>query len=75
MTPDWIPFVGAREGLEGYYDAAGGSGHAFKTGPIFGRELAEWIAKNTVRDDFRQFSHDRLSTGNSFNQAFGGNRV
>jgi sarcosine oxidase subunit beta len=75
VTPDWIPFVGPREGLDGYYDAAGGSGHAFKTGPIFGRELAEWIVENSVRDDFRQFSHDRLAAGNSFDQAFGGNRV
>jgi len=75
VTPDWIPFVGPREGLEGYCDAAGGSGHAFKTGPIFGRELAEWIANNNVRDDFRHFSYDRLASGNSFNQAFGGNRV
>ena len=75
VTPDWIPFVGPREGLDGYCDAAGGSGHAFKTGPIFGRELAEWIANNNVRDDFRHFSYDRLASGNSFNQAFGGNRV
>ena len=75
VTPDWIPFVGPREGLEGYCDAAGGSGHAFKTGPIFGRELAEWIINNNVRDDFRHFSYDRLASGNSFNQAFGGNRV
>ena len=75
VTPDWIPFVGPREGLEGYCDAAGGSGHAFKTGPIFGRELAEWIVNNNVRDDFRHFSYDRLASGNSFNQAFGGNRV
>ena len=75
VTPDWIPFVGPRSGLDGYYDAAGGSGHAFKTGPIFGRELADWIVDNEVLDDFRQFSYDRLASGKSFNQAFGGNRV
>ena len=75
VTPDWIPFVGPRSGIEGYYDASGGSGHAFKTGPIFGRELAEWIVQGTVRDDFRQFSYDRISEKNMFVQAFGGNRV
>ena len=75
VTPDWLPFVGPRSGIDGYYDASGGSGHAFKTGPIFGRELSEWIVKGTVRDDFQQFSFDRISDENSFVQAFGGNRV
>jgi glycine/D-amino acid oxidase-like deaminating enzyme len=75
VTPDWIPFVGPRNDIDGYYDASGGSGHAFKTGPIFGRELAEWITADTVRDDFRRFSFDRLSDKETFKQAFGGNRV
>ena len=42
VTPDWIPFMGPRAGLEGYADASGGSGHAFKTGPILARELVDW---------------------------------
>ena len=75
VTPDWIPFVGPRDGIKGYYDASGGSGHAFKTGPIFARELAEWITKNVVKDDFKQFSYDRTKNGEMFVQAFGGNRV
>ena len=75
VTPDWIPFMGPRGGLEGYYDACGGSGHAFKTGPIFARELVDWIVDGTVRDDFRQFSFDRVAAGNMFRQSFGGNRV
>jgi len=74
-TPDWIPFVGPRAGLEGYADASGGSGHAFKTGPIFARELADWIIDGRVRDDFRQFSYDRMSSGTPFQQSFGGNRA
>ena len=28
-----------------------------------------------VREDFSQFSHDRIAAGNLFQQAFGGNRV
>ena len=75
VTPDWIPFMGPRSGIGGYYDACGGSGHAFKTGPIFARELVDWMVDGTVRDDYRQFSHDRMAAGNAFNQAFGGNRV
>lgn len=74
-TPDWIPFVGPRAGLEGYADANGGSGHAFKTGPIFARELVDWIVDGQVRDDFRQFSHDRIGSGTPFAQSFGGNRA
>ena len=75
VTPDWIPFMGPRSGVGGYYDACGGSGHAFKTGPIFARELVDWMVDGTVLDDYRQFSHDRMAAGNAFNQAFGGNRV
>ncbi|NQU58513.1 MAG: FAD-binding oxidoreductase [Rhodospirillales bacterium] len=75
VTPDWLPFVGPRQGLEGYYDLSGGSGHLFKTGPVIARELVDWIVDNTVADDFRQFSHDRIAAGNLFQQGFGGNRV
>ena len=75
VTPDWIPFMGPRSGLEGYADACGGSGHAFKTGPVFARELVDWLIDGDVRDDFRQFSHDRVAAGRLFNQSFGGNRV
>ncbi len=75
VTPDWIPFMGPRSGLEGYYDACGGSGHAFKTGPIFARELVDWIVDDKVRDDYRQFSFDRVAADNMFQQSFGGNRV
>ena len=67
--------MGPRSGVGGYYDTCGGSGHAFKTGPIFARELVDWMVDGTVRDDYRQFSHDRMAAGNAFNQAFGGNRV
>ncbi len=75
VTPDWIPFMGPRAGIEGYYDASGGSGHAFKTGPIFARELVDWIVDGEVRDDYRQLSHDRIAAGNLFQQSFGGNRA
>ena len=74
VTPDWYPFVGPRLGLEGYWDACGGSGHGFKIGPAIGRELAGWIANGTAADDFAQLSHDRIAAGNLFTQTYGGNR-
>ena len=74
VTPDWYPIVGPRSGLSGYADFSGGSGHGFKIAPAIGRELADWLLKDKVADDFRQFSHDRIAAGNLFVQSFGGNR-
>ena len=74
VTPDWAPFFGPRAGLEGYYDACGGSGHAFKTGPMLARELAEWILEGSAKDDYRQLSYDRVVNDNLFKTTFGGNR-
>ena len=74
VTPDWMPFFGPRDGMDGYYDASGGSGHAFKTGPILSKELVEWALNNNVNSDFRQLSFDRIKNDNLFVSIFGGNR-
>ncbi len=74
VTPDWYPFIGPRREIGGYYDMNGGSGHGFKFGPAFGEELSRWIVDGEAEDDFRQFSHDRLSDNQPFVQTFGGNR-
>ena len=74
VTPDWYPFVGPRNGMAGYADFSGGSGHGFKIAPAIGRELADWLLTGKVADDFRQFSHDRIAAGYLFVQSFGGNR-
>jgi sarcosine oxidase subunit beta len=74
VSPDWYPIVGAREGLDGYFDASGGSGHGFKIGFGIGRQLAGWIIDGTVADDFRALSNDRFAAGKMFVQKFGGNR-
>jgi glycine/D-amino acid oxidase-like deaminating enzyme len=74
VTPDWYPFVGPRGGVEGYCDACGGSGHGFKLGPAIGLELARWIVRGQVAEDFRQLSFDRIGAGRPFAGAYGGNR-
>jgi sarcosine oxidase subunit beta len=74
VTPDWTPFFGPRTGLECYYDACGGSGHAFKTGPILARELVNWMLENKVADDYRRLSYDRVDDDELFVSTFGGNR-
>lgn len=74
VTPDWYPFYGPREGLGGYADASGGSGHGFKLGPAAGFELARWIAEGEVADDFAALSYDRVVHERLFTNTFGGNR-
>ena len=46
----------------------------FKIGPALGRELANWIVKGTVTEDFVQLSYDRVAQGRLFQQSYGGNR-
>lgn len=74
VTPDWYPFVGPRRGLDGYFDACGGSGHGFKIGPAVGRELADWILTGETGAAFAGLSYDRLAAGALFVGAYGGNR-
>lgn len=74
VTPDWYPFVGPRDGVRGYADFCGGSGHGFKIAPAIGKELAQWLVSEKVAADFAQFSHDRVAANRLFVQSFGGNR-
>ncbi|MGQ0650697.1 MAG: NAD(P)/FAD-dependent oxidoreductase [Betaproteobacteria bacterium] len=74
VSLDWYPYVGPRKGLEGYYDASGGSGHGFKIGPAIGKELADWIVDGRTGAQFARLSYDRTTEDRLFTQAFGGNR-
>ncbi|MCL4767042.1 MAG: FAD-binding oxidoreductase [Hyphomicrobiaceae bacterium] len=74
VTADWYQYVGPREGIAGYADFNGGSGHGFKVAPAIAQELAGWLAEGTVADDFRRLSHDRVARNELFVQSYGGNR-
>lgn len=74
VTVDWYQYVGPRDGLHGYADFCGGSGHGFKEAPAIARELADWMVDGRVRDDFSQFSYDRVGKNDLFVQTYGGNR-
>jgi glycine/D-amino acid oxidase-like deaminating enzyme len=74
VSVDWYQYVGPRDGLKGYADFSGGSGHGFKVAPAIARELAAWLTAGTVAGDFRQLSHDRVGRGELFVQSYGGNR-
>ena len=43
VTPDWHPILDAVQGVEGYYVAAGFSGHGFKLCPAVGEMMADLI--------------------------------
>ena len=74
VTVDWYQDVGPRDGINGYADFCGGSGHGFKEAPAIARELADWLVDGRVDEDFRQFSYDRIAQGRLFVQSYGGNR-
>lgn len=74
VTVDWYPYVGPRNGLAGYADFCGGSGHGFKIAPAIARELADWLVDAKVAADFAQLSYDRVGSGRMFVQSYGGNR-
>jgi glycine/D-amino acid oxidase-like deaminating enzyme len=66
--------VGPRDGLTGYYDINGGSGHGFKIAPAIGRELAQWIIDGTAAADFTGLTFDCVAAGQLYQGAYGGNR-
>ena len=75
ITPDWHPVLG-RTAVDGYFLAAGFSGHGFKLAPAVGELLAEEIVDGAPIDmDLADFSLDRFEKGRLFTAAYGGNRA
>jgi sarcosine oxidase subunit beta len=64
-TPDYQAILGDVDGLSGYFQAVGFSGHGFMMGPVVGLVLAELIAGQTPSIDvsplhFRRFARNEL---------------
>ena len=59
FTPDYIPVAGAAPGLPGVWFAGGFSGHGMPFAPIFGRLLAEAVAKGATPAALAPFRLDR----------------
>ncbi len=75
ITPDWHPVLG-RTVVDGYFLAAGFSGHGFKLAPAVGELLAEEIVDGaTTEIDLANFSLERFEKGRLFTAAYGGNRA
>jgi sarcosine oxidase subunit beta len=58
--PDGIPILDKAPGLDGFFLAAGFSGHGFCLGPVVGELLAEWICDGSSSLDLSRFSWTRF---------------
>ena len=63
MTPDAHPIVGPMPGVEGFFMAAGFSGHGFMMAPIVGKTLAETILGERPSVDIAALQAERFSCG------------
>lgn len=63
MTPDFLPILGAVNGVQGFYVATGFSGHGFAVGPIVGKLMAELIADGRTSVDITSFRPSRFAEG------------
>jgi sarcosine oxidase subunit beta len=60
VTPDHQPILGAVDGHDGLWLAAGFSGHGFMMAPAVGRRLADAIAGGVVDPSLRELSIGRF---------------
>lgn len=75
ITPDWHPVLG-RTAVDGFFVAAGFSGHGFKLGPSIGELMAEEIVEGRASSvDISSFALDRFAKRELFVSSYGGNRA
>ncbi len=63
ITPDNNPILGPVPDLDGFWVAAGFSGHGFQQGPITGQLMAELLLTGKSHLDIGAFRIDRFRTG------------
>jgi glycine/D-amino acid oxidase-like deaminating enzyme len=64
VTPDWQPILGAAQGIDGLFIAAGFSGHGFKLSPAIGECLANLITTGRSEPiDLTLFRPTRFAEG------------
>lgn len=63
VSPDAHPILGAVEGVDGYYQAVGFSGHGFMLAPIVGRLIAQLIERETPSLDIAGLTLGRFARG------------
>ncbi len=71
VTPDWLPVIDAIPEVDGFYCAAGFSGHGFKIAPAVGEIMAELVTSGQCRRyDIRLFSYVRFQEALSRRSAY-----
>jgi glycine/D-amino acid oxidase-like deaminating enzyme len=76
VTPDWHPYLGTVDGVDGLALATGGSGHCFKLAPAIGEMVAgHVVGEQTSYADIDLFNLRRVEAGALFGAAIGGNRA
>jgi sarcosine oxidase subunit beta len=60
LTPDALPVIDARTGIDGLVVGAGFSGHGFGIGPVTGEILADLALSRQPRFDLRPFELGRF---------------
>jgi sarcosine oxidase subunit beta len=63
VTADGNPILGATEGLDGFYQINGFSGHGFQHSPAAGRIVADLISGRDPAFDVSPFAHARFARG------------
>ncbi len=63
MTPDAQPILGPVDGLDGYIQAVGFSGHGFMVAPITGQLIAEYIVKGETSLPIDELGLGRFAAG------------
>jgi sarcosine oxidase, subunit beta len=63
MSPDAHPIVGQMPGIEGFYMAAGFSGHGFMMTPVVGKTMAEIILGESHSIDVSALRPERFADG------------
>ena len=61
ITPDWMPILG-RTGPEGFFTAAGMSGHGFKLSPAVGEMMAALITQSATPVSVEPFRLERFAS-------------
>ena len=76
VTPDWHPILGRADGIDGYLNCVGWSGHGFKLGPAVGELIAEEILDGRASSiDISTLGLDRVARGALLAGSYAGNQA
>jgi glycine/D-amino acid oxidase-like deaminating enzyme len=76
VTPDWHPILGRVDGVDGYINCNGWSGHGFKLGPAVGELIAEEIVDGKSSSiDISTLNLDRFEKGALLSGSYAGNQA